>query len=231
MKNIKTHIPNLITALNIVCGCFAVFFGFKAIISGDFALPFYFIIVAAVFDFLDGMAARLLNAYSEMGKQLDSLADMISFGLAPGAVVVALIGCTEVNVPDWLPFIGFIIPVFSALRLAKFNIDERQTTSFLGLPTPANALFLGGLAYSYSVFFIEHPYWLISIALIFSVLLISNIPMFSLKFKNLKFKGNEIRYLFLLCTVLLAIFLMNNALPAIILAYILISVVSLLFKK
>jgi len=230
-KKITSHIPNLITALNVVCGCFSVFFSFKAIMTGDFTLPLYFMAAAAVFDFLDGMAARLLNAYSAMGKQLDSLADMISFGLAPGAIVVALIGLTAVDVPDWLPFVGFVIPVFSAFRLAKFNIDERQTTGFLGLPTPANALFFGGLAYSYSEFFIGQPYYLIAITLIFSILLITNIPMFSLKFKNLKLKGNEIRYIFLLCAILLIIFLTTNALPAIILTYILISVLSLLFKK
>jgi CDP-diacylglycerol--serine O-phosphatidyltransferase len=197
--------------------------------TGEFYLPLYFILAAALFDFLDGLTARLLNAYSEMGKQLDSLADMISFGLSPGALIVALIGRTAVDVPDWLPFAGFIIPVFSAWRLAKFNIDERQATGFLGLPTPANALFFGGLAYSYSDFFIEQPYLLIGVTVVFSVLLVSNIPMFSLKFKNLKFKKNEIRFICLLCALLLIIFLMNNALPAIILLYILVSVFSSVF--
>jgi CDP-diacylglycerol--serine O-phosphatidyltransferase len=221
----KKHIPNFITCLNLICGCFAVFFGFKAIMDGNFSLPFYFILAAAVFDFLDGMMARLLNAYSETGKQLDSLADMVSFGLAPGAVVVALIGSTTVEVHNLLPFSGFIIPVFSALRLAKFNIVERQTSSFLGLPTPANALFFAGLAYSYSQFFIENPYWLIAITVIFCVLLVCNIPMFSLKFKNLKLKGNEIRYIFLLCAIFIVIFLMNNALLWVILGYIFISII------
>jgi len=222
----KKHFPNFITCFNLICGCFAVFFSFKAIMFGDFSIPLYFILAAALFDFLDGLAARLLKAYSDMGKQLDSLADMISFGLAPGALIVAMIGRTAVEVPDWLPFVGFIIPVFSAWRLAKFNIDERQATGFLGLPTPANALFFGGLAYSYSVFFIEQPYWLIGIAVFFSILLVSNVPMFSLKFKNLKLKGNEIRYTFLLCALLLIIILKQDALPAIILLYILLSVIS-----
>jgi len=222
----KKHFPNFITCLNLICGCFAVFFSFKAIMFGDFSIPLYFILAAALFDFLDGLVARLLKAYSDMGKQLDSLADMISFGLAPGALIVAMIGRTAVEVPDWLPFAGFIIPVFSAWRLAKFNIDERQATGFLGLPTPANALFFGGLAYSYSAFFIEQPYLLIGIAVIFSVLLVSNISMFSLKFKNLKLKGNEIRYIFLFCALLLIIILKQDALPAIILLYILLSVIS-----
>jgi CDP-diacylglycerol--serine O-phosphatidyltransferase len=130
-----------------------------------------------------------------------------------------------VDVPDWLPFVGFVIPVFSALRLAKFNIDERQTSSFLGLPTPANALFFGGLGYSYSEFFTNQPYWLIAVAVIFSVLLVTEIPMFSLKFKNLKLKGNEIRYIFLLCAIFIVIFLKYNALPFLILLYIIISVI------
>ena len=228
---IKKHIPNFITTLNIVSGCLAVFFGFKAIMTGDFHLPLYFILAAALFDFLDGMTARLLHAYSDVGKQLDSLADMLSFGLAPGALVVAIIGRTAMDVPDWLPFTGFIIPVFSALRLAKFNVDERQTTGFLGLPTPANALFFAGLAYSYSDFFAGQPYWLIAIAALFSALLVIEIPMFSLKFKNLKFKGNEIRYIFLLSALLLVILLTYNALPYIILLYIVISVLTYIIIK
>jgi CDP-diacylglycerol--serine O-phosphatidyltransferase len=226
----KKHIPNFITCLNLVCGCLAVFFGFKAIMSGNFSLPLYFILAAAVFDFLDGMAARVLNARSEMGKQLDSLADMISFGLAPGALVVAIIGHAT-NVPDWLPFVGFVIPVFSALRLAKFNIDERQTSSFLGLAVPANALFFGGLAYSYSDFFSQQPYLLIAIAIVFCVLLVSEIPMFSLKFKNLKLKDNCTQFIFIVGCVLLVIFLKFNAFASIIVWYILLSIINTIIKR
>jgi CDP-diacylglycerol--serine O-phosphatidyltransferase len=135
---------------------------------------------------------------------------------------------------SWVPFLAVLIPVFSALRLAKFNLDERQTTGFLGLPTPANALFFAGMS------FIDNPFllslleisWLLpALTVIFSILLVTEIPLFSLKFKNLKFKGNEIRYIFLFCALLIIIFLINNALPVIILAYILISLVALLFKN
>jgi len=138
---IKKHIPNSITCLNLFSGCVAVFLAFK----GNYEGAIIAILLAAVFDFFDGFAARLLKAYSPMGKELDSLADMVSFGVAPGAIVFSLL--SETNVCEWLPFLAFLIPVFSGLRLAKFNIDERQTTSFIGLPTPANAIFWAGLAF------------------------------------------------------------------------------------
>jgi CDP-diacylglycerol--serine O-phosphatidyltransferase len=135
---------------------------------------------------------------------------------------------------SWIPLMAVLIPVFSALRLAKFNIDERQTTGFLGLPTPANALFFAGMPFIDNAFLLsllEISWLLPTLTVIFSLLLVTELPLFSLKFKNLKIKGNEIRYIFLLCAILLIIFLTNNALPAIILFYILISLVSLLFKK
>jgi len=138
---------------------------------------------------------------------------------------VAIIGRTVIDVPDWLPFAGFVIPVFSALRLAKFNIDKRQTSSFLGLAVPANALFFGGLAYSYSDFFSKQPYLLIAITVIFSVLLISEIPMFSLKFKNLKWKDNSAQFIFLGGCVLLIIFLKFNAFAPIIVWYIVLAII------
>jgi len=142
----KKHIPNFITCLNLFSGCVASYLAFK----GNYQGAFVAILFAAVFDFLDGFAARLLKAYSPMGKELDSLADMISFGLAPGAIVFSLLTDTGIN--EWLPFAGFLIPVFSGLRLAKFNIDDRQTSSFLGLPVPANAIFWAGIVYSFSPF-------------------------------------------------------------------------------
>ena len=139
-----SHIPNFITSLNLFSGAMAVYFAFQA----NYELVLILVLLAAVFDFLDGFAARLLKAYSPMGKELDSLADVISFGMAPGAVAFSLLRASEL--PEWAAFAGFIIPVFSALRLAKFNIDERQTTSFIGMPTPANAIFWIGLGYSYN---------------------------------------------------------------------------------
>ena len=142
----KKHIPNFITCLNLFSGCVGVYLAFQ----GNFQGAFIAVIVSAVFDFFDGFAARLLKAYSPMGKELDSLADMVSFGVLPGAMVFSLLSKTGIS--EWLPYVAFVIPVFSGLRLAKFNIDERQTSSFIGLPTPANAIFWGGLILSFESF-------------------------------------------------------------------------------
>ncbi len=199
--NIKKQIPNFITCLNIFSGCIAIHFAFQA----NYSAAFIAILLAAVFDFMDGFAARLLKAFSPMGKELDSLADVVSFGVAPGAIVFSVLN--EAGINDWLPFFGFIIPAFSALRLAKFNIDDRQTTSFIGLPTPANALFWAGLVFSYSDFLVSNIVVLLLLTLSFSLLLVSEIPMFSLKFKNATWATNRIQYLFLIgCAVILAIF-------------------------
>ena len=195
------HIPNFITCLNLFSGCVAVFLAF----NGNYAGAFIAVLVAAIFDFLDGFAARLLKAYSPMGKELDSLADMISFGLAPGAIVFALL--TETGISDWLPYAAFLIPVFSGLRLAKFNIDTRQSNSFIGLPVPANAIFWGGLVYSFSAFLLFHVWVVFILIAVFCYFLISEIPMFSLKFKNIGWKDNQIQYIFLLgCIAILVLF-------------------------
>lgn len=222
---IKKHIPNFITCLNLFSGCIAVLLAFK----GNYQGAFIAILVAAVFDFFDGFAARMLKAYSPMGKELDSLADMISFGLAPGMIVFSLLN--EVNVSEWLPYLAFLIPVFSGLRLAKFNIDERQTTSFIGMPTPANAIFWAGLAFSYSGL-LEQNYWaIIILTVLFSYLLVAEIPMFALKVKNLAWKDNQIQYIFLLVTVVLLGVFQLNAFAPIIGWYILLSVITAIFKK
>jgi len=197
----KKHIPNFITCLNLFSGCVAAYLAF----SGNYQGAFGAILLAAVFDFLDGFAARLLKAYSPMGKELDSLADMISFGLAPGAIVFSLL--TETGINEWLPYAGFLIPVFSGLRLAKFNIDDRQTSSFLGLPVPANAIFWAGMAYSFSPLLLNNLWLFLILIVAFSFLLVSEIPMFSLKFKNVSWKDNQNQYLFLLgCAAILAYF-------------------------
>ena len=226
---IKKHIPNFITSLNLFTGCVAVWFAF----NGNYESAFLAILVAAVFDFFDGFAARALKAYSAMGKELDSLADVISFGLAPGVIFFSMLSDSGIN--EWLPFLAFLIPVFSGLRLAKFNIDERQSTSFIGLPTPANAIFLAGLAFSYSDLLIIHLYVLVFTVLLFSYLLVAEIPMFALKFKNASWKDNKIQYFFLLvCIILLALF-QQNAFAPIIGWYILLSVINAsyltIFKK
>lgn len=218
------YIPNFITSLNLFSGCVAVFFGF----DGNYQFALFAILLSAVFDFFDGFAARLLKAYSPMGKELDSLADMVSFGVAPGVIVFSLLSGTGIN--QFLPFIAFLIPVFSALRLAKFNIDERQTSSFIGLPTPANAIFWGGLVFAYSEFLIANVWIPLTLTLLFSYLLVAEIPMFSLKFKNLEWSKNKIQFLFLIgCIIILGIFQLN-AFAILIAWYILLSLITSLLK-
>ena len=208
---ITKHIPNSITCLNLFSGSFAVYFGFQ----GNYIAALIAILIAGVFDFLDGFAARALKAYSPMGKELDSLADVISFGMAPGIIAFSLL--EQSNLPDWMKFSGFIIPIFSALRLAKFNIDENQTTSFIGLPTPANAIFWAGLSYSFSALLIEMPWMILIFIALYSFLLVSNLPMFSLKFKSIGWTQNKMQYIFLAgCIALLIIFGLDAFAPIIV---------------
>jgi len=216
---IGSYIPNFITCLNLFSGSVAVYYGFQ----GNYRAVLFFVLLSAVFDFLDGFAARLLKAYSPMGKELDSLADVISFGLAPGVVAFSILSASAL--PHWLAFVGFVIPVFSALRLAKFNIDERQTSSFIGMPVPANAIFWVGMGYSYHQALSEF-YWItLLLASITSWLLVSELPMFSLKLKNIRWKDNSWQFVFLgVCCILLIIFKLDAFAP-IITWYILLSVI------
>lgn len=204
--NIRKHIPNAITCLSLASGCIA---GVMAL-DGHLLWAAIWIIIAAVFDFADGFAARLLKAYSPMGKELDSLADMVSFGVAPGLIVFYLLreACSFLPLGSfdvYIPYLAFVIPVFSGLRLAKFNIDERQSTSFIGLPVPAHALFWSSLAYSLQpVIHSNETLFVVAIILsatLTSLLLVSEIPMFSLKIKSLAWKGNERRYILAGCTL------------------------------
>lgn len=219
------YIPNFITTLNLFSGCMAIYHGF----NGNYELVTLFIVIAAIFDFADGLAARLLNAYSPMGKELDSLADVVSFGVAPGVLAMSLL--TESAMPQWVSFAGFIIPVFSALRLAKFNVDERQSSSFIGLPTPANALFWVGMAYSYTNLLIDNPLITLVLIGVFSAFLVSEVPMFALKFKNLNVKNNVSQYLFLMVCIALLVFFKMKAIPLIISWYILQSAVIAIVSK
>ena len=212
------HLPNAITCLNLFSGCCGVWLAFQ----GNYVGATVAIMLSAFFDFMDGMVARLVNAYSEMGKELDSLADVVSFGLAPGAMIFSML--STFGVVQNYTFLAFLIPVFSALRLAKFNIDTRQTSSFIGLPTPANAIFWGGIAVSFAGWFSENYIVLIIVTLIFSYLLVSEIPMFSLKFKNFRWEDNKLQFIFLGVCVLMIIFLQVDAIAPIILWYILLSV-------
>jgi CDP-diacylglycerol--serine O-phosphatidyltransferase len=237
------HIPNFITTLNLASGFISIIF----ILNGDMTTASWLILAAMIFDFLDGFAARALKAYSDIGKELDSLADVVSFGVAPALIIYHLLYAALA--PDNQTVFCFsgissliflivpsIMPVCAALRLAKFNIDTTQTDSFKGLPTPANALavisiVLGGY-YSGSEYlssFMESPVSLIILSLTLSVLMVSRIPLLALKFRSLRIKGNEGRYiLIVMCAIMISVFGIGS-IPWIIPVYIIISLVSLLF--
>jgi len=225
----KKHIPNTITCLNLISGCIATYFAFK----GYYQQALLFIVVGAVFDFFDGMSARLLGVSSPIGKELDSLADDITFGFAPSAMVFSFLGSFHLH-QTWVPFLAFVIAAFSALRLAKFNLDERQTLGFIGLPTPANALFWGGLIVSlnwktwFEPYMLPEYWFYITLALIplSSYLLVSEVPMFALKFKHWGWKGNEVKYIFVVTAALLIAMLGFIGISATIAWYVLLSVVT-----
>lgn len=235
----KKHIPNFITTLNLFSGCIGI------IVALQFRIDYAacFIVISALFDFLDGMAARLLHVKSEIGKELDSLADVVSFGVLPGIILYQMMVASS-NTPvagsviSIFPLIAMIIPVLSAVRLAKFNLDTRQTTSFIGLPVPANALFLGSLpliqlqagyseSLSWLTFITGNYYILAFIAVGMSLLLVSEIPLISLKFSNLKFAQNKPQFILVIFAIVSFAVATFAAIPLIILAYI---VLSLIFK-
>lgn len=226
----RRHIPNTITCCNLLSGCVATMFAFE----GMYPFAFVFIIAGAVFDFFDGLSARALGVSSPIGKELDSLADVVTFGFAPAAMVFSWLGeCADAHldmlVAFVVPFVAFLLVAFSALRLAKFNVDERQTSSFIGLPTPANALFWGALVIGVHDKMVALPYgWLLIIALVvlFSWLLVAEIPMFSLKFKNLSWKSNRTAYTFLLVSLVLLAVLGLTGLSAVIGWYIILSILT-----
>jgi len=243
----KKHIPNFITLLNVFCGCVAAVFA----VLNQLELAAVFVFLGIGFDFLDGMAARVLHAKSALGLQLDSLADMITSGLVPGIVMFQLLGMSmnggwnldfnsEVSHSMiWtgmkiaaLPFAGFLITMASAYRLAKFNIDEDQADSFTGLPTPANALLILSLPlilmYQNSEFLngiLTNQWFLIGLTLLSAFLLNANIKLFALKFKNRSFKDNSLRYIFLLLSLVLLVTMKFLAVPIIILLYIVSSII------
>ena len=229
---ITRHIPNIVTCCNLLSGCVASVMAFQS----NYEVAILFIILGAVFDFFDGMLARLLDVSGPLGKELDSLADDITFGFAPSAIVFSLF--KEVEYPaylqpveDYFPYTAFIIAAFSALRLGKFNIDPRQSSSFIGLPTPANALFWSSLVVGGHSFLVSESFnalYLFILVALMSYLLIAELPMFSLKFKNLSWKDNKTSYIFLLVCIPLLIVFHISGFAAIILWYILLS---LLTKK
>ena len=219
----KKHIPNTITCLNLISGCIATYWAFQ----GDYTLALLFIVIGAVFDFFDGMVARLLHVSSPIGKELDSLADDITFGFAPSAIVFSFLSPLTSHLSPLLPYLAFVMAAFSALRLAKFNLDERQALGFIGLPTPANALFWGSLIVGLGNTLATLPYvpWIILAGTFISCyLLVSEIPMFALKFKTWGWQGNQVKYLFLLSCIPLLLLLGISGLAAIIAWYIILSV-------
>ena len=222
----KKHIPNTITCCNLVSGCIATWFAF----DGCYHEALTFIIIGAVFDFFDGMTARLLRVSSPIGKELDSLADVITFGFAPSAVVFSFLSSFHAH-QSVMPFLAFVMAAFSALRLAKFNLDERQAMGFIGLPTPANALFWGAFVSALNGQQWFEPYQLptyiiyivLALLALSCYLLVSEIPMFALKFKTWGWQGNEVKYIFLLTCIPLLLKMGTLGLAAAIAWYVVLS--------
>lgn len=234
---LKKHIPNLITLLNLFCGCIALIFAFHR----SFEMAFGFVALGIFLDFFDGFFARLFKVSSPLGLQLDSLADMVTSGVAPGLVMYQLMlkgDSFDVANPEIFPFLGFLITLGSCYRLANFNIDTRQTDSFIGLPTPANSLFIMSLPlvliHTDSLAVIEsltNEWVLLAITLFSAYILNAEIPLFSLKVKNFTFADNKLRILFLLLAVVLLLFLQYAAIPLVILMYVLLSVANNKWSK
>lgn len=233
--NIKKHIPNAITCCNLLCGCLAI----VQVFEGNLVYAAYLVGLAAIFDFFDGFAARMLNVSSPIGKDLDSLADMVTFGVVPGLVMFHLLKTSLINGNEdfqvfknytFLVFIPFVIIIFSALRLAKFNNDTRQTESFIGLNTPANSMVICSipliLKQHPDITTLLNPYALCILSVGLSLLLVSEIPIFALKFKHFKWKGNEIRFIFLALSLLMLITLQFLGIPLIIILYVLLSLLT-----
>lgn len=266
--NIKKNIPNAITCCNLLCGCLAI----VQAMNGNLVWAAYLVGMAAIFDFFDGFAARLLKVSSPIGKDLDSLADMVTFGVVPGIVMFKMIMLRELTVHDsyfviedspWLAhsqYIAFLIPVFSAIRLAKFNNDTRQSESFIGVPTPANAIFICSLPVIFNInaiqrytpsapedstmgslffhspesfmhTFVVFHYFLIGASVVLSLLLVAELPLFALKFSHFKWKGNEVRFTFLLLCIAMLATLRLAGIPLCIVLYVLMSVINNLITK
>ena len=230
----KRNLPNAVTCLNLLFGCLAL----SQIFAGDLETGAWFVAAAAVADFADGLLARALRVSSAIGKDLDSLADMVSFGVVPGAMLFMLLSqyvafadyAGPISWWKWLPYVGFLVTIFSALRLAKFNNDTRQTTSFIGLPTPACTLVVASLPLilAYDRFGVKsvilNPLVLVGLTVLLSGLLVAELPLFALKFKNLRWADNRRRFLFALLAAGLLLALQATAVPLIVLAYVLFSV-------
>lgn len=231
---VKSHIPNTITLLNLVFGCIAI----SMIVQGNVEQGAKFIIISLVMDFLDGLSARTLKAYSDTGKQLDSLADMVSFGVAPAMILHILVvqdlwlrGDTGTMMAQVLPYLPFILPVCSAMRLARFNIDDEQTSYFKGLPTPASAIVVISLPFirTSSENFLAGPagdsWFLIMLSVILSFLMVSDIKFFSLKFRSTSWPANRPQYILILSSAVMFLILGVTAVPLIVVLYLLLSLI------
>lgn len=239
MMTIKKQVPNTITLLNLFCGCIAMVFA----LNKEFEMAFYFVSLGIFLDFFDGFFARLFQVSSPLGLQLDSLADMVTSGVVPGIVMYQLMGSSS-GFPKlgWIvepfPFVGFLITLGSCYRLANFNIDTRQTDSFIGLPTPANALFILSLPLVLrdldSFFVLElltNPFVLIGITLLSVYMLNAEIPLFSLKIKQMSLKKNALQFSFLLSSLVLLVVFQYAGIPLVIVLYVLLSVANNAFSK
>ena len=243
---LKKHIPNLLTLGNLFCGTVAVIFALK----GDFYATAILVMLGIGFDFLDGFAARILKVQGELGKQLDSLADMVTSGVVPGLVmfqlliksfetgIVGSLGVNEGGMDSYLPYLGLLLTLGACYRLANFNIDTRQSDSFIGVPTPAMSLFIISLPlvaeFSDMIFFaelIKNQYFLLGVTILFTYLMNAELPLFALKFKSLSFKDNGFKYLFILLSIVLIVLFKFVAIPLIILSYVLLSVLLLIINK
>ena len=238
--NIKKHIPNIITLLNLFCGCIALVFVSK----DQFEMAFYFVCLGIFLDFFDGFFARLFKVSGPLGLQLDSLADMVTSGVVPGFVMFKMMQSSSVYMNEGylqlFPYLGFIITLGSCFRLAKFNIDTRQTDSFIGLPTPANALFILSLPLvlehysgeSLTVLEILTEKWVLLLISLFSAYILNaEIPLFSLKIKKFNFKDNALQIIFLISAILFLFFLDYLAIPLVIIFYVFLSVINNKFLK
>lgn len=226
--NYKRHIPNTLTLLNLFCGCLAVTF----VADGSYELAFLFVALGIFFDFFDGFFARMFNVPSELGLQLDSLADMVTSGVVPGYIMFQLMSAEVEPIHPWFPYLGFIITLGACFRLANFNIDTRQSDSFIGLPTPANALFFLSLplikSQSESLLLLElliNPWVLLVLTLLSAWIMNAEIPLFSLKVKQFSWQKNWIQVFFLSVCLLLLIVFQIAAIPLIVVFYVLLSVI------
>jgi CDP-diacylglycerol--serine O-phosphatidyltransferase len=220
------HLPNLLTCGNLVCGCI----GILMVPYFPIEVAAYFVWAACLFDFFDGFAARLLMVSSPIGKELDSLADMVSFGVLPTLVMYSLLNSTRPAFP--ISYVALLLVLFSALRLAKFNVDETQKDSFTGLPTPANALFITALVFLPAPLHeaIHNTWTLVLITVVFSFLLIAPLELFALKFKNFAWPDNSVRFIFIALSTALILLLRAGSVPLIILLYITVSLVNRALK-